>query len=135
MSNLSDTIKQSGAVMTVDKLPVMLADKTQMTQLFQNLISNAIKYNKSPVPQVSLTYREENGSHVFQVSDNGIGIPPEHRERVFVIFQRLHNRNEYSGTGIGLSICRKIIEQMNGTIVVEENPTGGSVFVIQVPLK
>lgn len=135
MSNLSDAVKQSGAAVSTDKLPLIKADKTQMTQLFQNLISNAIKYNKSTTPEVTLAYREENGHHLITVADNGIGIPPEHRERVFVIFQRLHNRNEYSGTGIGLSICRKIVEQMNGTIAVEENPTGGSAFIIQIPVK
>lgn len=133
--SISENIKELRAEVTFDKLPNITGDKTQMFQLFQNLITNGLKYNRSDKPQVHISYELKVGCHIIRVADNGIGIPAEHRERIFVLFQRLHSRNEYSGTGIGLAICRKIVEQMNGSVQVEENQGGGSVFVIRIPLK
>lgn len=132
--SISENIKELNAEVTFDKLPEIVGDRTQMFQLFQNLITNGLKYNRSVKPQVHIGYESKHKLHIIRVSDNGIGIPAEHRERIFVLFQRLHSRNEYSGTGIGLAICRKIVEQMNGSVTVEENKGGGSAFVIQLPL-
>lgn len=132
-ANLSALIKEKNAQITCDELPTIYAGKTHMIQLFQNLISNAVKYNLSTPPAVNIAYSADDENHTFAISDNGIGIPAEFRERVFEIFQRLHSRHEFSGTGIGLTICRKIVDQMNGKIWVEDNPTGGTVFKFSLP--
>lgn len=132
-ANLSTLIKEKGAQITADELPTIHAGKTHMIQLFQNLISNAIKYNLNTPPIVNIGYTNEGDNQIFAISDNGIGIPAEFRERVFEIFQRLHSRHEFSGTGIGLTICRKIVDQMNGKIWVEDNPTGGTIFKLSLP--
>ncbi len=127
--NLHELIKERNATITCDELPVVPADETLMIQLFQNLISNGIKYNTSAQPQVAVRYRQEADYAVFVVSDNGIGIPEQFRHKVFEIFQRLHSRQEYSGSGIGLSICKRIIEHFGGSIRVEQNASGGSDFI------
>jgi signal transduction histidine kinase len=115
------------------KMPVIRADRTHMAQLFQNLVSNAIKYNKSDFPEVVIEYFEDETNHTFSVSDNGIGISQNYREKVFAIFQRLHDRNQYEGNGIGLSICKKIIDNMNGKIWVEDSSLGGCKFCFTIP--
>jgi signal transduction histidine kinase len=118
---------------TFDKLPVLMADNNQMLQLFQNLIANAVKYNESQQIKIHISYKLENHAHTFAVSDNGIGIPLQHRQKVFDIFKRLHNRETYSGTGIGLAICKKIVNRFNGKIWIEDGNLGGVSFVFTIP--
>jgi len=115
-------------------LPAIMANKTQMLQVFQNLIGNAMKYNESSDPFVDISYLKSNNTHYLCFADNGIGIEQKYHARVFEIFQRLHTRNEYSGTGIGLTICKKIIEQMGGEIGIEINKFGGSSFKLSIPV-
>ena len=126
--NLKLAIKDSAATVTRDPLPTVLADNLQMTQLLQNLISNAIKFRGASPPRVHVGVRRQDEHWLFFVRDNGIGIDPQYAERIFVIFQRLHNRDEYPGTGIGLAICRKIIERHGGQIWVESQVGQGATF-------
>jgi PAS domain S-box-containing protein len=134
LANLRATIKESGAVVTHDSLPAIAADDTRLAQLFLNLVGNAIKFRGAQVPRVHVS-ATRNGSKewIFSVRDNGMGIETRYFERIFVIFQRLHGRNEFKGTGIGLAICKKIVEQMGGRIWVESQPQKGSTFYFSVP--
>lgn len=125
---LAGRIAETGAQIHARPLPVVTADRTQLVQLFQNLIGNAIKFCKDRAPTVQLDAEHEPGRWRFSVTDNGIGIAPEYREQVFVIFKRLHTRREYPGTGIGLAICKRIVERHGGEIGVEPAPGGGSMF-------
>jgi light-regulated signal transduction histidine kinase (bacteriophytochrome) len=114
---------------TNDPLPAVHADETQLGQLFQNLVGNAIKYRGSDLPHVHVSAtRNGKTGWTFAVADNGIGIDPQYFERIFGVFQRLHGREKYSGTGIGLAICKKIVERHGGTISVESQPGRGSTF-------
>jgi signal transduction histidine kinase len=115
-----------------DVLPVIKADASQMLQVFQNLVSNGIKYNNSAEVKITISYISQPLTHRFSIEDNGIGIAKEHRELVFDIFKRLHDRQKYSGTGIGLSICKKIVHRMNGRIWIEDGRLGGSAFVFTI---
>jgi len=133
LRSLSPAIEEVGAVITSEMLPVVTGDTTQLSQLLQNLIVNAIKFRGDRAPRVHVEARRQGGEWLFEVRDNGIGIAPEFRERIFVIFQRLHSRGEYPGTGIGLSICRKIVERHGGRIWVESSPEGGSSFFFTLP--
>jgi two-component system, chemotaxis family, sensor kinase Cph1 len=133
--NLEMSIKESGAVVTHDSMPAMFADGIQITQLFQNLISNAIKYCKEAPPRIHVSAKQNKKAVTFSVSDNGIGVDPQYYERIFIIFQRLHGKGEYSGTGIGLAICKKIVERHDGKIWVESLPGGGSTFYFTIPTK
>jgi light-regulated signal transduction histidine kinase (bacteriophytochrome) len=127
--NLRGSIEESGALVTHDPLPVVLADETQLVQLFQNLVGNAIKYRRPGVPRVHITAaRDGEKRWSFAVSDNGLGIDPQYFDRIFGMFQRLHKREEYAGTGIGLAICKKIVERHGGSISVESQPGQGSTF-------
>src|SRR5262249_37650061 len=108
IANLQESIKDSLARVDVAPLPTVLADATQLTQLFQNLIANAIKYRNERKPEISVDAKASGKEWIFSVRDNGIGIEPQYFERIFQMFQRLHTRKEYSGTGIGLAVCRKI---------------------------
>lgn len=128
LRNLEITIEDNQAVITRDPLPQVLADDGQMVQLFQNLVGNAIKFHSEAPPKVHVGVRREDDHWLLFVRDNGIGIDPEFSERVFVIFQRLHSREEYQGTGIGLAICRKIVERHGGRIWVESQPGKGATF-------
>ncbi len=129
LRNLGSAIEESGAIVTHDPLPAVMADQTQLVQLFQNLVGNAIKYRRSGVPTVSIAVAPAADDRwLFSVRDNGIGIDPEHFDRIFEMFQRLHKRDEFSGTGIGLAIARKIVERHEGTITVESAPGAGSTF-------
>ena len=113
-----------------------MADETQLSQVFQNLIANAIKFRKPDVaPAVHVSAGRTATEWVFSVSDNGIGIEPQYYERIFQIFQRLHSREEYPGTGIGLSLCKRIIERHGGRIWLESEPGNGSTFFFTIPLK
>ena len=138
MQNLEPAIRESGAVVIHAALPVVWADHSEMTQLLQNLIGNAIKFRGTEPPEIlvqaELVQAEKADSQwLFSVTDNGIGIAPEHAENIFVVFQRLHTRDEYSGNGIGLSICKKIIERCGGKIWVESEAGHGSVFKFTLP--
>jgi PAS domain S-box-containing protein len=133
LHNLQLAIQDSAATITHDDLPVVLADNVQMTQLLQNLIANAIKFRGPNPPRVHIGVRREEQHWVFFVRDHGIGIDPQYAERIFVIFQRLHNRDEYPGTGIGLAICRKIVERHGGQIWVESQPGKGATFYFRLP--
>lgn len=135
LDSLELAIDDANAMVTHDPLPVVSADAGQLMQLLQNLISNALKYrhaDRDPVIHISAEQRE--GEWVFSVKDNGIGIEDKYAERIFVIFQRLHGKEEYSGTGIGLAVCKKIVERHGGRIWVESVPGEGSTFLFTIPL-
>jgi two-component system CheB/CheR fusion protein len=125
---LALSIKENEAVIHVGPLPVINGNKLQVTQLFQNLLGNALKYRSEKTPEIEIECKEENDQWLFSIRDNGIGIDPKYFDKIFVIFQRLHNKNEYSGTGIGLAICKKIIESHGGRIWVDSHPHQGSTF-------
>ena len=136
LASLASAISRTGAQLTHDDLPVVTGDETQLSQLFQNMITNAIKFRKKDVPPViRITARSDKNEWVFGVQDNGIGIDPAYHDRVFAIFQRLHTREEYPGTGVGLAICRKIVERHGGRIWVESAPAQGSSFYFTLPVK
>lgn len=131
--NLGIAIKEAQAEVTHDNLPNIVADETQMLQLFQNLLSNAIKFHDKTPPKVHIGVRQENNSWIFSIQDNGIGIAPEYQEQIFLIFQRLHSRKEYQGTGVGLAICKKIVERHGGKIWVVSEPGKGATFCFTLP--
>ncbi len=133
--DLSTLITESNAEVTCDPLPVIIADDSQMTQLFQNLISNAIKFNTSEIPMVHITGEVKENSWEFSVKDNGIGIDSQYFDRIFIIFQRLHKKDEYGGTGIGLAVCKKIVQRHGGKIWVESEKDKGSTFYFSIPKK
>jgi len=135
LENLQALIQESGAVITADPLPVVQADANQLTHVFQNLIANAIKFRGERTPDIQVGARRQEGDWLFWVRDNGIGIDPQYRDRIFVIFQRLHTRTKYPGTGIGLSICKRIVERHGGRIWVESQPGRGSTFYFTLPDK
>ena len=134
LANLRSAIEESGARVMHDQLPAVAVDPTQLVQLFQNLIGNAIKFrSKEEVPAIQVSAEKQDARWLFTVADNGIGISPEYGDRIFVIFQRLHTREEYSGNGVGLAICKKIIEHHGGKIWVESEPGCGATFHFTLP--
>jgi PAS domain S-box-containing protein len=133
MDNLAAAIEESAARVTIDSLPVVQADRSQLVRLFQNLIGNAIKYRGAETPRIHVSALEADSEWVFRVRDNGIGIAPQYHARIFVIFQRLHARDEYSGTGIGLAVCKRIVERFGGRIWVESQEGAGSEFCFALP--
>lgn len=134
LSDLSALIEESDAEIHVEELPVIISGN--LTMVFQNLIINAIKFRREGIqPKLTISALEEEGQHLFKVKDNGIGIEKDYYDRIFIIFQRLHKRTEYEGTGIGLSLCKKIIEMQGGSIWVESEIGKGSTFYFTIPKK
>ncbi len=133
LTNLRAAIQDSGAAVTQDKLPTIPCDEVQLAQLFQNLIGNALKFRSPSVPRVHVSVMQQEKEWQFSIADNGIGIEPQYFERIFMVFQRLHNKAEYPGTGIGLAICKKVVERHGGRIWVESRPGAGSAFHFTLP--
>ncbi|MBK9452885.1 MAG: GHKL domain-containing protein [Bacteroidetes bacterium] len=134
--DLNTAIKESGSKITSNNLPQITGYETEFRQLLQNLISNAMKFRKAgTAPEIHVSANRKGNEWEFSVKDNGIGIEPEHQERIFLIFQRIHNRSLYEGTGIGLANCRKIVELHGGTIRVESEKGKGSNFLFTIPIR
>jgi signal transduction histidine kinase len=131
--NLENSIRETGAQVEHDRLPVIVADGRLLVQLFQNLISNSIKFRGTEPPHIQISAEKQKREWFFAVIDNGIGIAPEHAQSIFGIFKRLHTHDEYPGSGIGLSICKKIVEQHGGRIWVESAPGQGATFKFVLP--
>ena len=133
ISNLNQLIEDNDAEVVHGALPKIHANEELMNQLFQNLIDNAIKYRRDVNPCININSYENDDDHLFSVSDNGIGIEKQHLDRIFTVFQRLHSRDEYEGTGIGLAISKKIVEQHNGKMWAESEPGVGTTFYFTIP--
>ena len=133
LEDLQKTIEEKQARITCSRLPQLPVDVAQIQRLFQNLVANALKYNQSPQPQVSIGCQEMENHFLFYVKDNGIGIAPAFHERIFVVFQRLHTDREYPGTGMGLALCKKIVQRHGGTIRVESQTDDGATFYFTLP--
>jgi PAS domain S-box-containing protein len=133
LGDLKFAIEESGAAVTRDALPIVRADETQIGQLLQNLIGNALKFHNQERPHVHVSSKRNGKEWIFSIRDNGIGIDPQYAERIFIIFQRLHRREEYPGTGIGLAVCKKIVERHGGRIWVEPNQEKGTTFYFTLP--
>ena len=135
LGDLRVAIEESGAEVTHDPLPQVMADNVQLGQVLQNLLGNAIKFRSQEPPRIHVSARQEGQQWVFSIRDNGIGINPRYAERIFGIFERLHPRTEYPGTGIGLAICKKIVERHGGQTWVESEPGKGAVFFFTLLIK
>ena len=133
MEALHLRIAECHAIITHDPSPTVYGDATSLGQVWQNLLSNALKFCQAPSPRIHITARQDGHQWVFSVRDNGIGIDLQHAERIFQVFQRLHTRSEYPGTGMGLAICKRIIEQHGGRIWVESAPGQGATFCFTLP--
>jgi PAS domain S-box-containing protein len=132
--NLKTLIEETGALVTTDDLPQIQADESQMTMVFQNLINNGIKFQKRQhLPHIHVSAHPRNGGWCFSVRDNGIGIDPKYKDKVFLVFQRLHTRNEYPGTGIGLALCKRVINRHGGQIWFDSCPGEGTTFFFTIP--
>jgi signal transduction histidine kinase len=134
VANLQAAVHESGASLIYHALPTVVADRLQLVQVFQNLVSNAIKFRRPDPPQIAIEARKKERQWEFSVSDNGIGIAPEYHELIFVIFKRLHTHDEHPGTGLGLAICKKIVERHGGKIWVESEVGRGSTFKFTLPV-
>ena len=135
LRNLDIAISESGAIIKIGKLPMVNAEPSQMTQLFQNMVANAIKFKGKKSPEISISVVDKDPFWEFAIEDNGIGIKSEYFDKIFGIFERLHSREEYEGTGIGLAVCKKIVERHNGTIHVESKFGHGTTFYFTIPKK
>jgi len=135
LAGLESSITATGARVDVDVLPTVVADPTQVEQLLQNLIANALKFHAAEAPHIVISGEAQTDRFVISIADNGIGIEPEHRERIFKMFQQLHSRDVYAGIGAGLAICRQITSRHGGAIWVEETPGGGSTFRFSLPTR
>lgn len=133
LKSLKKTIEEVGAVITHDPLPVISGDDTQLSQVFQNLIQNAVKFRGDESPQIHVSAVRNGLEWIFSVKDNGIGIEPQHLDRIFVIFQRLHKRSQYDGTGMGLAIVKKVVERHGGRVWAESEPGVGTTFSFTIP--
>ena len=134
LSNLELYIRQNNASVSHDPLPEVIADSTQLAQVFQNLIINGIKFNSGARPRIHISSERKAKEWIFSVKDNGIGIDPQYAEKIFEVFKRLHNKEKYPGTGIGLAICKKIIELHGGRIWVESELDKGTIFYFTLPI-
>jgi PAS domain S-box-containing protein len=133
LRNLAVTIEENHAVITNDDLPMVSADDSQLMLVFQNIIANAIKFRQEEIPRIHISIKEQGGDWVFSVKDNGIGIDSKYSERLFIIFQRLHTKEEYPGTGIGLAVCKRIVERHGGRIWFESELGKGTTFFFTIP--
>jgi light-regulated signal transduction histidine kinase (bacteriophytochrome) len=133
LARLDGAISRSGGTVTVDPLPVVLGDPAHLTQVFDELLRNAVKFSGGRPPEVRVWAERCGAQWQLSVADRGIGIAPRHAERIFTLFQRLHHRNEYDGNGVGLGLCRRLLAHHGGRIWVDPNPGGGSVFRFTVP--
>ena len=133
LRSLRDRVESTGAVVSQDELPQVVCDPSQLSRLFQNLVSNALKFRSDAPPVVKITAERSGQEWIISVADNGLGVPAEARDRIFALFERLHPRESHPGTGLGLSICRRIVESHGGRIWVEPGPAGGSVFRFTLP--
>lgn len=134
IANLALLIEENDAIITQSSLPIVYADPLQLTQIFQNLITNAIKFRRADPPRIHVSSERKDGKWVFSVKDNGIGIDSKHFNRIFLIFQRLNTKRMYPGSGIGLSICKKVVERHGGRIWVESQPGKGATFFFKIPI-
>ncbi|HEY3360644.1 MAG TPA: PAS domain S-box protein [Methanosarcina sp.] len=132
--DLEVSIKENEAHVSYGSLPVVMVDSSQLTQVFQNLISNAIKFRSEKIPEIEISAKRKDNQWLFSVKDNGIGVDPKFSERIFEVFKRLNKRDEYPGTGIGLSICKKIVERHGGQIWIESESGKGSIFYFTLPI-
>jgi light-regulated signal transduction histidine kinase (bacteriophytochrome) len=135
LANLRAAREESGATVTHGEMPRVIADANQLTQLFQNLVGNAIKFRGAEPPAIRIEGETRNEVWVFSVKDNGIGLDTQYADRIFMMFQRLHNKAEYPGTGIGLAICKKIVDRHGGRIWVESEPGRGCTFGFTIARK
>ncbi len=135
MSNLQDIIESKNAKVIVDELPIIDCIEYQMVSLFQNLIENGIKYNDSEIPRINIRFKKDTNNYIILIEDNGIGIQPEYRDKIFDMFYRLHTVDKYSGTGIGLATSKKVVNHHNGQLKIESSNIKGTVFSIQLPIK
>ena len=133
LANLTPAIEESRAVITSEELPEVLGDASELEQLMQNLLSNAIKFRGAAAPLIHVGTVRAGSTWTISVADNGIGIAAEYQERIFVVFQRLHTRAQYPGSGVGLAICKKIVERHGGHIGVVSSPGGGVTFSFTMP--
>jgi light-regulated signal transduction histidine kinase (bacteriophytochrome) len=131
--NLETSIAENRAVITHSHLPTIMASEAPLIELFQNLLGNALKYKRDEPPKIHVSAVRKGSDWIFTVRDNGIGIDPKHTQQIFGVFKRLHARDKYSGTGIGLAICQKIVERYGGRIWVESEPGKGSEFKFTLP--
>ena len=136
ISDLEIQMETVQGTFTLDTLPTIESDATQMRQLFQNLLSNALKFHRAEVPPVvNISSTQHNGVCTIYIKDNGIGFDEKYVDRIFNVFQRLHNRNDYEGTGVGLAVCRKIVERHHGTLTAKSQPNCGTTFIVTLPMK
>jgi PAS domain S-box-containing protein len=133
LANLMIPIEEVGAIVQVDQLPSVRADASQLQQLFQNIIGNAIKFRQTQTPEVSITFQMDSTRYIFAIKDNGLGFDAKYADRIFIMFQRLHAREAYPGSGMGLAICKKIVERHKGQLWVESKTGEGSTFYFALP--
>lgn len=133
--NLQESIKENGVIITYDELPNLIIDHAQILQLFQNLISNAIKFQREKPPKIHISAKKIEKEWLFSIKDNGIGIDPKYFARIFNIFQRLHTRDEYPGSGIGLAVCKRIVQRYGGQIWLKSELGKGSIFLFTIPIE
>jgi signal transduction histidine kinase/DNA-binding LacI/PurR family transcriptional regulator len=133
VANLEITIKEGKALITHDPLPIVMGNSTQLAAVFQNLIGNAIKFHGEQQPRIHIAAEQKEDEWLFSIQDNGIGIASEHWEKIFAIFSRLHSQDKYPGSGIGLAICKKVVEQHGGRIWIESHPGNGTTFFFTIP--
>jgi two-component system, chemotaxis family, sensor kinase Cph1 len=135
VQNLQENLQQSGGEIVSSKLPIIHANSVHFLQLLQNIVGNGLKYNQDEKPIVTIKHKELNNQHILSIHDNGIGIAPQYHDQIFEMFKRLHTKEEYKGTGIGLAICKKIVGSFNGKIWIESEVGKGSTFFISVPIE